>query len=128
MLFTHEVTRFPGFVTCLTKADFAELGWHFQNGLMNTLLKVDAKQQQLDAAAKALSRLVCDNNCDRSVQGTMNQMKGDIEHLLWYDKVAITDLSVYRTGVWSADRPCPVKGDKDCVWPTKAMLTLLDNL
>lgn len=128
VLFVHDATRFPVLVTCLAKPDFAELDWHFQDGLMNTLLKAGANQHQLDAAAKALTPLVCDTSCDRSVQGTMNQMKQDVEHLLWYDNVAITELSNYRTGVWLADRPCTVKGTKGCVWPMKAMLALLDSV
>ncbi len=55
----------------------------------------------------------------------MNQMKGDIEHMLWYDSVEIADLSGYRTAVWRSDRPCTVKGQKDCIWPQEAMLDLL---
>lgn len=128
VLFIHNSTRFPVLATCLTKPDFAELDWWFQDGLMNTLLKCGATEAQMETAAGALAPLVCDAECDRSVQGTLNQMKQDLEHLLWYDNHPITDLAPYRTGAWLADRPCTVKGSRDAVWPAKAMLALLDGL
>lgn len=81
ILLAHDTTRFPLFIPCLTKPDYANLNWHFQDSLMNTLLKVGADQNQLDAAAKALTQLCFDSICDRSVQGTMNRMKADIEHI-----------------------------------------------
>jgi len=128
VLLVHDTTRFPLFIPCLTKPDFANLNWHFQDSLMNTLLKLGANQQQLDSAAAHLTQLGFDAICDRSVQGTMNQMKGDIEHMLWYDNANVTELSGYRTGVWLSDRPCTVKGQKDCIWPQKAMFELLDEV
>jgi len=95
---------------------------------MNTLLKLDASQDQLDAAATALTPLVCDTNCDRSVQGTMNQMKQDLERMLWYDGIDITELNPYRTGAWLANRPCGINGGKSYVRPDKEMLMLFDRL
>lgn len=124
VLFIHDATRFPVLATCLTKPDFADLDWWFQDALMNTLLKAGANDAQMEAASGALGPLVCDTECDRSVQGTMNQMKQDLEHLIWHDNLSITDLAPYGTGVWLAERPCTVKG-KDFIWPKKAMLELL---
>jgi len=125
ILLVHDSTRFPLFITGLTKPDFANLNWHFEDALMNTLLKLGANQQQLDKAASLLSELCIDSVCDRSVQGTMNRMKGDIEHMLWYDNVDIMDVSAYKTAAWLADRPCNVKAQKDCIWPKQAILALL---
>ncbi|MAM85778.1 MAG: hypothetical protein CME36_00515 [unclassified Hahellaceae] len=127
VLFVHEKTRFPVVITCLTKPDSAEFDYFFQDGLMNTLLKGGANQAQLDAAARALAPLQCDALRDRSVQGTLNQMKQDVEHLLWHDQLSIADLGPYSTGVWLANRPCGIKGGKDYIWPLKAMLALLDQ-
>ncbi len=124
VLFIHDATRFPLLATCLTKADFAGLDWWFQDALMNTLLKAGANDVQMETAAGALGPMVCDTACDRSVQGTMNQMKQDLEHLIWHDNLSITDLAPYSTGVWLAERPCTVKG-KDFIWPKQAMLALL---
>ena len=125
VLFVHDVTRFPVFVPVLKKADFAALDWHFQDCFMNTLLKVGVEDRHMKAAEKLLSPLVCDNDCNRSVQGTLNQMGQDLGHMLDYDQSSVMDLSSYRTGAWLADRPCNVKSVRDCIWPARAMLELL---
>lgn len=128
ILMVHDKTRFALFMPCLTKLDFANLDWLFQDTFMNTLSKLGANQHQLNSASACLNQLCFDTLCDRSVQGTMNQMKGDVESMLSYDNVGVADVSSYRTGVWLSDRPCTVKGIKECVWPQKAMLSLLDDL
>jgi len=125
VLFVHDATRFPVFVPALKKADFAELDYWFADGFMNTLLKTGADDALMQRAHAALGRLVCDTNCNRSVQGTMNQMAQDLEHKLWYEDASVMDLSPYRTGAWLADRPCNVKGVKGGVWPVQAMRELL---
>jgi len=128
ILLVHDSTRFPLFIPCLTKPDFANLDWWFLDSLMNTLIKCGANEQQLDVVHKQLAPLQISTDCSRSVQGTMNQMKGDIEHMLWYDSADINEVSAARTSVWLAGRPCNVKGQKDCIWPQEAMLKLLSEL
>ena len=81
VLFVHDATRFPVFVPALKKADFAELDWHFQDSFMNTLLKVGADDNHMKAAEKLLAPLLCDSDCYRSVQGTLNQMEQDLGHI-----------------------------------------------
>jgi len=125
VLFVHDATRFPVFVPALKKDDFADLDWFFQDGFMNTLLKVGADQRHMDAAEKMLAPLVCDNDCNRSVQGTLNQMGQDLGFMLEYDRASVMDLSPYKTGAWLAERPCNAKGVRDCIWPSRAMLELL---
>ncbi len=127
VLFVHDRTRFPLLATCLTKPDLAELDWWFQDAFMNTLLKSGATEAQMDAAERALAELVCDSECDRSVQATMNRMGQDLEHQIWYDRLSISDLAPYRTGAWLADRPCTIKGIKGWIWPQREMLALLDT-
>ncbi|MDP4489028.1 hypothetical protein QDG88_13980 [Pseudoalteromonas piscicida] len=125
VLLIHNQTRFPVFMIGLTKPDFAKLDFLFADSFMNTLLNVDANNQQLQKAASLLGPLTITKANNRSVQGTMNQMKGDIEHQLWFDQINIMDCSPYRTAAWLAERPCMVKGQKDCIWPIKEMLALL---
>lgn len=125
VLFVHDTPRFPVLATCLTKPNFAELDWWFQDALMNTLLKSGANETQMNTAGSILSQLVCDSECDRSVQATMNQMKQDLEHQIWYDNLSISDLAPYSTGAFLAERPCTVKRVKGCIWPKRAMLELL---
>ena len=127
VLFVHDMTRFPVLITCLTKPGFANLDSLFQDAFLSTLLKAGATQEQFETAAKYLTPFFCDTDCNRSVQGTMNHMKQDIENLLWYDNLQVTHLSNIRTGIWLADRPCNVKGLKDAIWPLSEMLGLLDH-
>ena len=91
VLLMHNQTRFPVFIIGLTKPDFAKLDILFADSFMNTLLKVGANDQQLQKATSLLGPLTIAKANNRSVQGTMNQMKGDIEHQLWFDKINIID-------------------------------------
>lgn len=125
VLFVHDATRFPVFVPALKKADFAKLDYWFADGFMNTLLKTGANDELMGRAHQALGPLMCDNDCNRSVQGTLNRMAQDVGHMLWYENASVMDLAPYRTGAWLADRPCTAKGVKDCIWPMQAMHKLL---
>ena len=89
VLLVHNKTRFPVFMIGLTKPDFASLDYLFADTLMNTLLKVDANEEQMQVAQQLLEPLFIDKTNDRSVQGTLNQMKSDFEHKLYYDDVNI---------------------------------------
>lgn len=126
VLMVHDATRFPVFIPCLTKADFAEFNYHFVNAFMNTLLKCGADTHHMDAAHASLQPLQGDNPCNRSVLGTLSQMQGDVEHMLGYDNINVADHSGYRTGAWLADRPTRAKG-MGWLWPQKAMLALLEG-
>ncbi len=128
IVMVHDATRFPLFMPCLTKPDFANLETWFADTFMNTLLKCGANDQQMITASNLLAKLYIDSICDRSVQGTMNQLKGDIEHFILYNDIKVADLSGPSTGARMADRPCTVKGRKDCIWPDKTMLELLDEI
>lgn len=125
VLFVHDLTRFPVFISGLKKDDFAELDWFFQDGFMNTLLKAGADDRHMQAAQKWLYPLVCDNDCNRSVQGTLNQMGQLIGFSLEHEQSSIMDKSPYRVGAKLADQPCSAKGVKDYFWPDRAMLELL---
>lgn len=128
VIMVHNETRFPIFMKGLVKDDFAKLDWHFQDAFMNTLLKLGVNETIMDSAASLLEPLSFNTECVRSVQGTMNQMAGDVKHMIDYDGADIEDLSAYRMGVWLANRPCTVKGKKDCVWPDKEMIELLHKV
>jgi len=141
VLMVHSVTRFPVLLVGLVKKDFAAFDHLFMDAFMNTLLKVGADGDQMEAAEQLLAPLsfvpaATDKANRRSVQGTSNQMKGDFVHMLAYDNVDVMNISIYRTSAWLAERPCSVKcrdegaakSKKDTVWPVQAMLALLDKI
>lgn len=127
LFLVHDATRFPLVLPALTKPDFIEMNARFADSLMNTLLKCGATEEELSAADRHLRPLQVDTQCSRSEQATLNRMKDEIEHLLWYDQVNIVELNGYRTGAWLADTPRTVKG-KDVFWPKREMLDLLTRL
>ncbi|WP_409159963.1 DUF6933 domain-containing protein [Pectobacterium sp. B2J-2] len=127
VLLVHDATRFPLVIPALIKKDFAELNNYFVDSFINTLLKCGADEAQLNAAQHYLRPLQVDTQCSRSVQGTLNQMKGDIKHIVWFDNLKVAELSGYALSQQMADRPCSVK-DKGYLWPQKEMLTLLSRL
>lgn len=105
----------------LKKASYADLDFLFTDHLMNTLLQTGADAALMELAHAQLGPLVCDSACNRSVQGTLNHLGQDIEHLLWYEDAEVMDLSPYRVGAMLAGRPCRGKDLGGYVFPAKAM-------
>jgi len=127
VILIHDTTHFAVFIPCLNKPDFANLNNLFEDSFINSLLKCGANQVQLDSAQQLMAPLQIDSVCNRSVQGTMNRMAGDIENFLHYDQVDVSQITGNRIGAWLAARPCNIKGQKACVFPAEAMLGLLDE-
>ncbi|MFT4608747.1 MAG: hypothetical protein ACI9V8_001773 [Urechidicola sp.] len=127
ILLVHDTTRFSLFIPCLTKPDFANLNGCFEDALMNTLIKVGANDKQLDAVHRYLAPLQIDTDCNRSSQGSMNQMKADIEHMLLVNNVDIKNVSGPRAAQWLSAQPRKVKGRNDYIWPQTEMLSLLSD-
>ncbi|WP_185232372.1 DUF6933 domain-containing protein [Teredinibacter franksiae] len=129
VLLVHNATRFPVFIPCLTKPDFASLQWRFEDVFMNALLKLNANQTQLDTAAAAINtHLYCDTTTDRSVLGTLNQLKADIEHVLHSEELLVPNLYPPSVSASMAERPCKVKAQNTWIMPHEEMFTLLDKL
>lgn len=127
VLLVHDQTRFPLVLPALTKPDFVEFNDRFDDAFMNTLLKCGADDRHLDTAQRYLRPFVVTSQCDRSVLGTLNRMKGDVEHLLWHDNANIAEMTGYRLGAWLAEMPWTAKG-RGCLHPQKDMLALLESL
>ena len=124
----HDATRFTLFIPCLTKKDFANLDWHFNDVFINTLLKSDMLPEFVNAAETNYQPLTFDTSCNRSVQGTMNQVAQEIDYGLYYKNTSVADISPYRYSADLSRRPCGVKGQKDYIWPDREMAQLLQKL
>ena len=124
LLLVHDVTRFPLVLPALLKPDWLELNDRFVDALMNTLLKCGAEELHLDTAHNLLRPLQVDSICDRTVQGTLNRMKGDIESMLWHEQVNLAEITGCRVGAWLAESPCSAKG-RGYLHPKKEMFELL---
>lgn len=128
MIAVHDLTRFTLFIPCLTKKDFANLDEQFNDVLINTMLKSDIPPELVNIAATNYQPLTFDTICNRSVQGTMNQVVQDIDYGLYYNRVSVADIWAYRYSADLNHRPCGVKGQKDYIWPDKEMAKLLLKL
>lgn len=127
VMLLHEATRFPLFLPALAKPDFVEFNDRFVDALMNTLLKSGAKDLHMDAAHRYLRPLQVVAQCNRSAQGTLNQIKLDLEHVVLREDVHIAEITGYRVGAWLADRPTVLKG-RQVIWPRDAFLEMLARL
>lgn len=127
VLLVHNQTRFTVFIPCVRKRELDSFQREFEFALMNTILKCGANDQQMDMASHLLEKITIDTNCDRSVQGTINQMAQYAKHIFEYDDIDITQITGHRIGAHLADTPCTVKGRKETVWPKRDMLALLSS-
>ena len=127
ILLVHDETRFPLFIPCLTKPDFARLNWFFEDALMNTLMKCGASEEQLQTASQLIQPLVLDTECNRSLQGVLNSLKQDVDHALWLDNASVTNISAYGLSSTLANRPSNLKSKSGLIFPAEAMLSLLDH-
>ena len=127
ILMVHDATRFPLFLPGLTKPDLKKLNDRFTDALMNTLLKCGANEEQMTEAHYHLRPLEVDTQCNRSVQGTLNRLKDDLEYWLYYHEISVAEITGYRASADMAGLIRGIKG-KDYVVPKEAMLTLLDRL
>ncbi|WAJ70232.1 DUF6933 domain-containing protein [Catenovulum adriaticum] len=121
IMFVHDITRFGLIIPCVQKVDFANLDNLFIDIFINTLLKLDYPFAVVDAASQLLTPFKYDSHCNRSVQGTMRVMISQIEHLVWVDNIKVSELNPCSTSAWVNEMPCTVKGQKEVIWPIKAM-------
>ncbi len=114
----------------VVQKDLANLPHLFTDVFINTLIKSGLDLDLVDKAATLIHQqpFSFDTVCDRSVQGTMRLMASDIEYELIYDGSKITDVLPYSTSARLSERPCTVKGKKDCIWPNRVMSELLIQL
>lgn len=126
VFFVHDETRFSLLLPALTKPDFADLNDLFIDVFMNTLLKCGADDRHMTAAQQYLRPLQVDTQCNRSVQGTLNRVKFEVECMLEDEPVDLAEVAGYSVGAWLSDAPRNIKG-KGMLWPDRAMLELLER-
>ena len=100
----------------------------FNDVFINTLLKSDIPPELVNVATTNYQPLTFDTNCNRSVQGTMNQVAQEIDYGLYYKSTSVADINPYRYSADLSHRPCSVKGQKDYIWPDREMAQLLQKL
>lgn len=127
VVFCHDQTRFALVLIGATTKELKAIDYWFSDLLVNTLLKADIDPALIEATCQQLPALQFDTACDRSVQGTLNQLIQELEWTVQYDGISVMDLPIYSTCVRLSERPRRIKGMKEseCFWPIKEMEALL---
>jgi hypothetical protein len=128
VLFCHDQTRFSLFKAGLKKDDFVNLDYWFSDLLANVLLKSGYDTDLIENALGLLDPLQFDTHCSRSVQGTMRVTMEDLEAFVFNDFANVMEAPIYTTSVRLNQRPVTVKGQRDCIWPDRAMKEILQRL
>ena len=128
ILLVHDHTRFPVFIPALKKADLLNLEWWFEDVLVNTVMRCGGNESHLQAMTLHMHRMRVDTVCDRSVQGTMNQMASDLKYQLDYEGADVSEVCGYQISAWLAARPCTVKGRREFVWPEREFVSWLGRI
>jgi len=121
LLFCHDETRYTVFLPGLRKEHFAELGRWFKEAFTASLAYMGVPDNQVRRAELALGVVQFDTNTDRSVQGSLKQMRfmlnGRVNEV--DDVMLLNPLSVTR---WLCDYPVSVRGDKEFWMADEAMM------
>ena len=105
VVFCHDKTRFALMMVGVTVKHLKALDYWFQDLLVNTLLKAGIPPELIEASSGLITPLEFDTNCDRSVQGTLNQIIQELEWRVQYDGIPVLDLPIYSTSVALSDAP-----------------------
>lgn len=130
VILVNDATRYAVFLPSMTKPELKHFEHHFHDVFVNSLIKAGLDYPLIEVAAKHLhdTKFNYDTVCSRSVQGTMRLMTEDLDWSLYHNSQHIDEMTLYSTSAWLSDRPCNIKGVKDCIWPVTAMSELLSQL
>lgn len=120
LLFCHDETRYTVFLPGLRKPDFAELGRWFREMFTASLATMSLPDAQVRKAELALGPVEFDTRTDRSVLGSLNQMKFMLEARVEevQNVMLLNPLEVTR---WLCHYPVTVRGGKNCWMADAAM-------
>lgn len=119
VMFCHDASRYCLFLAGLRKPQFAELGskW-FRESFTATLAVVGCPDTQIKRVELMLGPVRFDTVTDRSVQGSINIARRDLEAIL-YRVPNVLDLDPLAVSVRLNERPVTVHGKS--LWPARVM-------
>ncbi len=120
LLYCHDTTRYTIFLPGLRKPQFAELGRWFREAFTASLAYMGVADAQVRRAELALGPVSFDTRTDRSVLGSLNEMKFmlDVKTRGAEDVMLLNPLSISR---WLGHQPVRAKGVKGYWMPDDAM-------
>lgn len=126
LMFCHDASRYCLFLAGLRNPHFAELGgkW-FRELFTATLAVIGCRDTQIRKVELMLGPIRFDTATDRSVQGSINIARRDLEAMV-YRVPSVLDLDPLKVSARLNERPTTVKGK--LVWPASAMRRIADQL
>lgn len=119
VMFCHDESRYCLFMAGLRKSHFSELGgkW-FRQLFTASLAVIDCPDTQIRKVELMLGPIRYDTATDRSVQGSINIARRDLEAMV-YEVPDVMELDPLAVSVQLNERPVSVHGK--WLWPAKVM-------
>lgn len=129
VLLTNDATRFTLSIPGLVKKDFANFGQVFIHHFERTLGYVNANPVQIAQAKLLLGGFSYHKTHNRSVLGTLNDMKFAIEFMLTdrLGRLPETDEEHRWVASFLNETPCSGKDLKGVVFPDREILMMIDG-
>ena len=126
VMFCHDESRYCLFLAGLRKPHFVQLGskW-FRELFTATLAMTGVPDVQITKVELMLGPVRFDTATDRSVQGSINIARRDLEAMV-YRVPNVLDLDPLKVSVRLNERPTTAKGKT--LWPARAMRQIVDQL
>ncbi len=127
LLFCHDETRYTVFLPGLRKAHFPELGRWFKEAFTTSLAYIGLEDKQVRQAELALGPIQFDTCTDRSVLGSLNQMRFMLDCRVQEvdDVMLLNPLSVTR---WLCNYPVNIRSGKDFWMADEAMAKQIETI
>lgn len=127
LLFCHDDTRYTLFLPGLRKLHFSDLGRWFKELFTASLAYIGVPDSQVKRAELVLGPIQFDVSTDRSVLGSLNQMKFMLDARVSEveDVMLLNPRSVNR---WLCHYPVNIKGVKGFWMADQAMIERVESL
>ncbi len=127
VLFTHDETRYSVFIPGLVKSHFQNIDQCFKDAFLASLTLIGVPDNQVARAKLALGKMVIDTSTDRSVLGSMTNLKQMI-HARVVEVPNVMNLDILELNYWLTDIPMRSTAHPDYGWPQRDMKALVAAL
>lgn len=127
ILFTHDETRYSLFMPGVIKPMFENFDEIFKGLFLGSLFVIGVSDNQLSRAELALGKMSFDSSTNKSVLGSMNNLKHMI-HARVCDVEDVMDLDLVDLNYWLTDIPMRTSAKGDYGWPQEDMKALVAKL
>ena len=127
VLFTHDETRYSLFLTGVVKPMFENMDEFFKGMFLGSLFSIGVPDNKLKRVELALGKMTFDSNTDRSVLGSMTNLKHMI-HARVVEVENVMDLDLLELNHWLTNIPRKSLAHPNFGWPQREMKALVATL